>query len=116
MLLDRLTGGLGLARDAHTEYHLARNREQQEAARDSKRGERDGKHAQQPVAGKRRAFLVAAQPLEGRRPATVREVVDGPANPEGAVVRAASPMRSRDRAIPSLTILCTNELGLSSIH
>ena len=55
VLLDRLLGVLGVALEAQAQHHLEGDREQQQAAGDAERGQRDAELPQQPVADQRRA-------------------------------------------------------------
>ena len=55
VLFDRLLGGFAFAAHAHAEQHLEGDREQQQAAGDAKRGQRDAERAEQPVADQRGA-------------------------------------------------------------
>jgi hypothetical protein len=53
--LDRVLGFARLPLDAHAEHHFRRDREQQQAAGDAERRQRNRQRAQQPVADQRAA-------------------------------------------------------------
>ena len=55
VLLDRLLGGLAFAAHAHAEHHFGRDREQQQAAGDAERRQRNVQRVEKPIADQRGA-------------------------------------------------------------